>query len=127
MSGGICRWCLQSLKYMMLILFIPPFLNYTALQKEGTALMGDGKEIKLQQFPKCRQYHIMETQFIAEFPNVDGRPGLFQYLTVKFQCFYWNRVLVVKMSFFFFFQETVKTIDTKKGTEMACFKFLHRE
>ena len=44
-SPGICQRCLHSLKYLILILLIPPFLNYTALQQEGSALLGDGKEV----------------------------------------------------------------------------------
>ncbi len=41
-SGGICRRCLHFAKYLVIILIIPPFLNYTALQQEGNVLMSDG-------------------------------------------------------------------------------------
>ena len=41
-SPGIFSRCLNVLTYLMVAVMIPPFLNYAALQQEGTALMTEG-------------------------------------------------------------------------------------
>ena len=41
---GALRTLCSSLKYVLLLIFVPPFMNYAALQREGTELKPLGSD-----------------------------------------------------------------------------------
>jgi hypothetical protein len=43
LSGGLRKLGWSSMKYILLLVILPPFINYAALQKETTELKPPGK------------------------------------------------------------------------------------
>ena len=66
----LCQRCVHILKYVILILIIPPFLNYAALQQEAQKLLPEGEWMQVcAKYPQTAR-HISQREWIVTFCHI---------------------------------------------------------